>query len=99
MDKLEYDSLHKFLVSLGVIFIALPFVVLYFVFSNDVILISQIDFDGLSQYSQNLLQQQSFLWKIVIIVLPIISLTVNLFIYTAIHAIPSFENNGGKSPL
>ena len=34
MDKLEYDSLHKFLVSLGVIFIALPFVVLYFVFSN-----------------------------------------------------------------
>lgn len=60
MDKLEYDSLHKFLVSLGVIFIALPFVVLYFVFSNDVILISQIDFDGLSQYSQNLLQQQSF---------------------------------------
>lgn len=31
MDKLEYDSLHKFLVSLGVIFIALPFVVLYFV--------------------------------------------------------------------
>lgn len=71
MDKLEYDSLHKFLVSLGVIFIALPFVVLYFVFSNDVILISQIDFDGLSQYSQNLLQQQSFLWKIVIIVLPI----------------------------
>ena len=69
MDKLEYDSLHKFLVSLGVIFIALPFVVLYFVFSNDVILISQIDFDGLSQYSQNLLQQQSFLWKIVIIVL------------------------------
>lgn len=72
MDKLEYDSLHKFLVSLGVIFIALPFLVLYFVFSNDIILISQIDFDGLSQYSQNLLQQQSFLWGIVIVVLPFV---------------------------
>ena len=72
MDKLEYDSLHKFLVSLGVIFIALPFVVLYFIFSNDVTLISQVDFDGLSLYSQNLLQQQSFLWKIVTIILPIV---------------------------
>lgn len=76
MDKLEYDSLHKFLVSLGVIFIALPFVVLYFFFSNDVTLISQVDFDGLSLYSQNLLQQQSFLWKIVIIVLPIVCLVL-----------------------
>lgn len=76
MDKLEYDSLHKFLVSLGVIFIALPFVVLYFIFSNNVALISQVDFDGLSQYSQNLLQQQSFLWKIVIIVLPIVCLVL-----------------------
>lgn len=76
MDKLEYDSLHKFLVSLGVIFIALPFVVLYFVFSNDVTLISQLDFDGLSLYSQNLLQQQGCLWKIAIIVLPIVCIVL-----------------------
>ena len=41
MDKLEYDSLHKFLVSLGLIFIALPFVVLYFFFSNDFTLIRE----------------------------------------------------------
>ena len=74
MDKLEYDSLHKFLVSLGVIFIALPFAVLYFLFSNDVVLISQVDFDGLSLYSQNLLHQQSLLWKIAILVLPIVCL-------------------------
>lgn len=72
MDKLEYDSLHKFLVSLGVIFIALPFIVLYFIFCNDVTLISQVDFDALSLYSKNLLQQQSHLWKIVIIILPIV---------------------------
>lgn len=72
MDKLEYDSLHKFLVSLGVIFIALPFVVIYFIFSNDVTLISQVDFDALSLYSQNLLQQQGSLLKITIIVIPVV---------------------------
>lgn len=78
MDKLEYDSLHKFLVSLGVIFIALPFVVLYFIFSNDVALISQVDFDGLSLYSQNLLHQQGWLLKITIIVLPIVCVVLFL---------------------
>ena len=90
MDKLEYDSLHKFLVSLGVIFIALPFVVLYFIFSNDVTLISQIDFDGLSLYSQNLLQQQSYLWRIAIIVLPVICIV--LFVVGSILLIIGISN-------
>lgn len=76
MDKLEYDSLHKFLVSLGVVFIAIPFLALYFIVGNEVALISQVDFDNLSLYTQSLLEQQRTLLKGIIIVLPIICIAL-----------------------
>ena len=52
MDKLQYDSLYKFLVSLGIIFIAFPIAALAYVISGDLVLISQTEFDALSDYSQ-----------------------------------------------
>ncbi len=90
MDKLEYDSLHKFLVSLGLIFIALPFVVLYFFFSNDFTLISQKEFEELSLFSRNQLQQYECLMNIAIIVLPIICIV--LFIAGIILLIIGIRN-------
>ncbi len=58
MEKLEYDSLHKFLVSLGIILIALPFVLLFYLLTGDVILISKLEYEGLSEYSQQALAQR-----------------------------------------
>lgn len=52
MDKLQYDSLYKFLVSLGIILIALPIAALAYLINGDVVLISQTEFDALSEYSQ-----------------------------------------------
>lgn len=55
MDKLQYESLYKFLVSLGIILIALPIAALVFLLNGDPILISQTDFEALSEYSQQMI--------------------------------------------
>lgn len=52
MQKIVYDSLYKFLVSLGMVIFVLPFIILFFFYGKDPILISQKDFDSLSQYSK-----------------------------------------------
>lgn len=72
MDKLEYDSLHKFLVSLGLIFIAFPFVILYLFFNRDLTLMSQEEYDQLSTFSQNQISHNQQLMKCVTIILPIV---------------------------
>lgn len=55
MDKLQYDSLYKFLVSLGLILIALPIAALVYLLNGEPILISQTAFSELSEYSQQLI--------------------------------------------
>ena len=70
MEKIEYDSLHKFLVSLGLIFIALPFVFVFFILNKDVKLISQEEFDALSSYSQCHLQGQDYWMDLFVTILP-----------------------------
>lgn len=72
MEKLEFDSLHKFLVSLGLIFIALPFLLLIYLFNSDITLISQEEFDALSSYSQNQIQNKEYLINITLKIFPIL---------------------------
>ncbi len=72
MDKLEYDSLHKFQVSLGLIFIALPFVILLYLFNGEITLISQSEFEALSEYSQNQLHQHDSIINTFLIIFPIV---------------------------
>lgn len=55
MDKLQYDSLYKFLVSLGLIMIALPIAVLAYLLNSELVLINQEDFETLSQLSKQML--------------------------------------------
>lgn len=55
MDKLQYDSLYKFLVSLGIILISLPIAALVYLLNSEPILISQADFNSLSEYSQQVI--------------------------------------------
>lgn len=59
MDKLQYDSFYKFLVSLGIILIAAPVLCLYFVVNNqEQLLISQNEYEALSEASLFLLQER-----------------------------------------
>lgn len=51
MDKLQYDSFYKFLVSLGIVLITLPIFVLLYILNADYILISQNDYNNLSAIS------------------------------------------------
>lgn len=55
MDKLQYDSLYKFLVSLGLIMIVLPIAILAYLLNSKLILISQDEFESLSQLSQQMI--------------------------------------------
>ena len=51
MDKLQYDSFHKFMVSLGIILITLPIVAYIFLIKSEPIILSQNDFNTLSTFS------------------------------------------------
>lgn len=63
MNNLQYDSLYKFLVSLGIILIILPFIALVYLINGDAVLISQTDYDALSQYSLQILNNRSELFN------------------------------------
>lgn len=51
MDKLQYDSFYKFLVSLGIVLITLPGLAFLYLLNTDYELISQVDYDNLSHIS------------------------------------------------
>lgn len=65
IDKLKYDSLYKFLVSLGVILITLPFVGLIYVANFKVTLIEQEKYEKLSEYSRESLEQKQRLFRLI----------------------------------
>ena len=65
MNKLEYDSLHKFFVSIGITCIVLPFGIIAYLFKKDVQLISANDYKSLSNYSMEALTFQYRFLKIV----------------------------------
>lgn len=73
MDKLQYDSFYKFLVSLGLILLALPFAALIFLFYVDPILISQVEYDALSEFSLQMIENRNELVSMAISVFPVVS--------------------------
>lgn len=74
MNKLEYDSLHKFYVSLGIILIAIPFVVMYFYINGNLVLISQVEFDELSAFSRDQLSHYECWVNIISLIIPVTSI-------------------------
>lgn len=74
MDKLQYDSFYKFLVSLGIILIALPVLASIFIVNSNSILISQIEYDALSTFSQNSVQNREQILTFIIQCLPIVTI-------------------------
>lgn len=55
MNKLEYDNLHKFYVSIGVTCIILPFVIIFFLLKSEVQIISTEEYNHLSRYSSEMI--------------------------------------------
>lgn len=75
MDKLQYDSFYKFIVSVGVLLIVAPILLLHFWISGSYDLtISQQEFDGLTTKAAELLTRKMEYVDIVCSVLPIIFL-------------------------
>lgn len=71
MDKLQYDSFYKFMVSAGVVLVAAPLVGLYYLLCNgNQILISQVEYDALSSTSMQFLEQRDKTILFVLRVLP-----------------------------
>lgn len=70
MNKLEYDNLYKFLVSLGIVLIVLPFAALFYFYNSNPILISQIEYDSLSTYTIQLINSRNDLLSAFIKVFP-----------------------------
>ena len=64
MKYLEFDSIYKFVISIGIIFILSPLVVFYLLFNKNInLLISKEEFDKLTQISQEIIniKQKLFL--------------------------------------
>ena len=72
MDKLQYDSLYKFLVSLGVVLIALPVAAIIFLANGTMLIISQAEYESLSQYSIRNLEQRDYIISLIIKILPVL---------------------------
>lgn len=70
MSKLEYDNLYKFLVSLGIVLIVFPVAVLVYLFGVEPILISQLEYDELSAFSLQMLENRNRLTSFFISTFP-----------------------------
>lgn len=70
MNKLEYDNLYKFLVSLGIILIALPLIALIYFYNANPILISQVEYDSLSKFSLQMIDNRNYLLSIFVKIFP-----------------------------
>ena len=70
MGKIEYGSVYKFLVSLGVILVFFPFVALYLLATGEVKPISQSEMCSISLYSFTMLERKYFYTSVCHDILP-----------------------------
>ena len=76
MDTLQYDSFYKFLVSLGMLLITLPVLAFLYVLNMDCKLISQSDYDNLSQISIQRIQNNANLLDFTTTIMPVASIVL-----------------------
>lgn len=73
MEKLQYDSFYKFIVSLGIILIVSPTLAFYYLMSDEFTsIISTKKFNTLTETSQEIILKQSMLLKNLICIMPYI---------------------------
>lgn len=80
MEKLQYDSFHKFIVSLGIILITLPIVGYIFFIKSEPIILNQNDFNTLSTFSLKMINEKWIMIETFTRILPFLSGSI-LIIY------------------
>ena len=70
MNNLEYDNIYKFFVSLGIVLMILPIAIAVFLYFAEPILISQTEYESLSDFSLNMIYQRNQLSNVVNIAFP-----------------------------
>ena len=76
MDKLQYDSFYKFLVSLGMLLITLPVLAFLYLLNTDYKLIRQNDYDNLSEISIQRMHDHAKLLDFTTTIMPIVSIVL-----------------------
>lgn len=79
LEKLQYDSFYKFLVSLGSVLVALPAAILYVIFNIEPILISKSEYELLSEYSLNALENKKYIINLILTNLPTVTALIIAF--------------------
>lgn len=72
MNKLQYDSFYKFLVSAGIILIVFPIIALGFFFNSEILILSQNEFDNLSEHSLRAICQKERILHFIINISPFV---------------------------
>lgn len=78
MEKLQYDSFHKFIVSLGIILITLPIVGYIFFIKSEPIILNQNDFNTLSTFSLKMINEKWIMIETFTRILPFLSIILFL---------------------
>lgn len=101
MEKLKYDSLYKFIVSIGIAIIVLPFIFMYIVInSNDIVVISNNDINQLTDTAKEIiLLEQNFKYMVlsnslIFTILSIIFIVIGLII--VVYGIVEWKNKVQK---
>lgn len=76
MDKLQYDSFYKFLVSLGMLLITLPVLAYLYILNTNYELISQNDYDNLSEISIRRMHDNLKLLDFTTTIMPVVSIVL-----------------------
>lgn len=79
MKNLEFGSLYKFLVSFGIVLFSLPIAVFVVLWNNNVLLISNEEFELLSEYSKNAVLKQQQIKEVLLIIAMIACIIFFLF--------------------
>ena len=79
MNKLQSDSFYKFLVSAGIILIIFPIIALGFFFNSEILILSQNEFDNLSEHSLRAICQKENILHFIITIFPFVACGLFLF--------------------
>lgn len=98
MDKLNYESLYKFLVSTGLALITLPFIVVGMMYGINPTLITQENYESLSQYSKDELSyresirffiESHFYYVYLFLIIGIILIVIGVVLWIKAHKMGS----------
>lgn len=85
MDKLKYDSLYKFIVSIGILIIVLPFILLFGILNNnDIVIIKENEINQLTSTAREIIALEQNYKYIVLSNLIIFSIITIVFIISGI---------------